>query len=52
MPAFKVACHSNVWLQFLIGAARKLSGALPLYVELGRAKNINSEEMNVTTDLG
>lgn len=52
MRAFKVACHSNVWLQFLIWAARKLSRAFTLYVELGRAKNINSEEMNVTTDLG
>lgn len=52
MRAFKVACHSNVWLQFLIRAARKLSRAFTLYVELGRAKNINSEEMNVTTVLG
>lgn len=51
-PAFKVACHGNVWLQFLIQVTWKLSRAFTLYVELGRAKNINSEEMNVTTDLG
>lgn len=47
--AFKAACHSNVWLQFLIWAARKLSRAFALYVEMGRAKNMIPDKMNVTT---